>query len=168
MSRLIIWVFFTRCSRNRPLDIPGTKNGELADSLTDKINKSKITNLLKLKNQHMKNQRSKIIIQAFCDLVYLTSFVSISFGQNQSGNSSLKTDTSGQFITFTSPYLAIALAKDFSMISYLGTESGGRSRRLLDRSLLRSGLGGTVVCGDQNSFESKTLASLDEIGRAHV
>lgn len=74
-------------------------------------------------------------------------------------NGKLKTDTLGQFITFTSPYIAVALAKDFPMISYLGIESGGRSRRLLDRSLLRPGLGGTVVCGNTNSFGLKAHAS---------
>ena len=83
------------------------------------------------------------------------------FSQNKSSNQELKTDTSGNFITFTSPYMAVALAKDFPMMSYFSIESGGRSRRLLDRSLLRPGLGGTVVCGKQNSFGVKTPASTE-------
>ena len=84
-----------------------------------------------------------------------------SSGQNQVDDSDLKADASGRFITFTSPYMAISCAKDFPMISYLSIESGGRSRRLLDRSLLRPGLGGTVVYGDENSFGRKSPAALN-------
>lgn len=93
--------------------------------------------------------------------ILLIWVASISFvvGQSNSDNNNLKTDSKGEFITFSSPYMAIAFAKEFPMMSYFSIESGGRSRRLLDRSLLRPGLGGTVVCGNKNSFGLKVQAS---------
>src|SRR5690606_6805333 len=82
------------------------------------------------------------------------------FAEPGSGQN-LQVDTSGQFVTFTSPYMVVAFAKGFPMMAYFNVESGGRSRRLLDKSLLRSGLGGTVVCGTQNSFGLETEAVVE-------
>ncbi|MGV8137489.1 MAG: hypothetical protein AB2L20_19925 [Mangrovibacterium sp.] len=93
-------------------------------------------------------------------LIFLQPMIGL--GKSRDTDTSLQTDTSGNFITFTSPYLAIAFAKEFPMLSYFSIESGGRSRRLLDRSLLRPGLGGTVVCGTQNSFGIKAKALSDQ------
>lgn len=75
-------------------------------------------------------------------------------------DSLVKTDLSGEFVSFTSPYFALVCAKNSPMVSYLGIESGGRSRRLLDKSLLRSGLGGTLICGDQTSFAASSVAKV--------
>lgn len=104
-------------------------------------------------------RRRYIIGVVLFSFVFLIS--GIGFGNPNEPDYTLKKDTSGNYITFTSPYLAIAFARDFPMLSYFGIESGGRSRRLLDRSLLRPGLGGTVVCGNQNSFGIKKKASVD-------
>lgn len=91
-------------------------------------------------------------------------------GQNNSDEKALKTDTNGDFITFTSPYMALVFAKDFPMMSYFSIESGGRSRRPLDRSLLRPGQGGTVVSGDQNSFgvKAKSTSSGNHVNYASI
>lgn len=67
-------------------------------------------------------------------------------------------DISGDFISFVSPYYALACAKNAPMIAYLGIESGGRSRRLLDKSLLRPGLGGTLVCDEHYSRDIGCIA----------
>lgn len=96
---------------------------------------------------------------ALLTLILLKS--TVGFAQSDGKDFLLKTDTKGEYITFTSPYMALALFKKSPMISYLSIESGGRSRRLLDRSLLRPGLGGTVICGKQSSFGLKVSASLD-------
>ncbi|MDH6306063.1 hypothetical protein M2459_002793 [Parabacteroides sp. PF5-5] len=57
----------------------------------------------------------------------------------------LKVDESGDFVTYTSPYYALACVKNTSDMAYFCIESGGRSRRLLDKSLLRPGMGGCTV-----------------------
>lgn len=94
-------------------------------------------------------------------LLALTVLSTNGYPQDPFNNKALKTDTTGEFITFSSAYQAVACTKDFPMLAYLGIESGGRSRRLFDRSMLRPGLGGTVVCGGQNSFGIKVPASID-------
>ena len=106
----------------------------------------------------MKQQLSKVLKLAGIVFLGIIIYSMNSFGQNHSGNTSLRIDTSGNFVTFHSPFLIAAFAKDFPMLSYLGIESGGRSHRILDRSMLRPGLGGTLVCGNQNSFGIKTPA----------
>ena len=48
---------------------------------------------------------------------------------------------------FHSPYLALVFRKDVPQITYLGVESGGRSRRHLDRNLQKPGYGGEILSG---------------------
>jgi hypothetical protein len=60
--------------------------------------------------------------------------------------------SSRDFVRFTSPYLAVGLARGFPMLGYLGIESGGRGRRHLDVNLLRPGAAGVVVSGDGSSL----------------
>ncbi len=119
----------------------------------------KRTYFLKLKSSAA-DSISGILKHVLLTLGTLTIIMSTGSGQVTAADTALQTDTSGRFITFSSPYMAMAYAKDFPMLSYLSIESGGRSRRLLDRSLLRPGLGGTVVSGDENSFGIKSGAVL--------
>ena len=67
----------------------------------------------------------------------------------------MKFKTTDEFIHYHSPYFAIALAKHFPMIAYLGIESGGRSRRHLDYNLLKPGLGIALKSQSGNSFKKK-------------
>ncbi len=94
-------------------------------------------------------------------LIYILIFV---LGSNlgMASDNSVKKDTNGEFVTFTTPYYAIAFTKDFPMLAYFNVESGGRSRRLLDKSLIRSGLGGTVVSGEEESFGLECTAIVGE------
>ena len=50
-----------------------------------------------------------------------------------------------------SPYLALFTREDVPKITYLGVESGGRSRRHLDHNLLKPGYGGEILPGQQLS-----------------
>ena len=72
----------------------------------------------------------------------------------------LKTDESGDFITYTSPYYALACKKNTPEMAYFSIESGGRHRRLLDKSLLRPGMGGHPSGDGQNS--EVTIHAIDE------
>ena len=64
----------------------------------------------------------------------------------------MKNRGTGHLHSFTSPYLALALKRDVPNITYLGIESGGRSRRHLDRNLLRPGFGGEILPEFQLAF----------------
>ena len=57
----------------------------------------------------------------------------------------IKMDTTGDFITYISPYYVVSWSKNFPMMSYWNIESGGRSRKYLDKSLLRPGIGGLLI-----------------------
>lgn len=70
----------------------------------------------------------------------------------QVDSTQVRIDRNGEFITFVSPYYAVAWAKAFPMMSYLGVEAGARSTRYTDRSLLRPGKGGVLVSEGQGSF----------------
>lgn len=90
-----------------------------------------------------------IIYIATCWIGWLGIYPELS-AQN-TDNDVLKTDESGDFITYTSPYYALACTKNTSDMAYFCIESGGRSRRLLDKSLLRPGMG-SKVAGDRNNY----------------
>lgn len=69
-----------------------------------------------------------------------------------SGAPAIKVDTTGDFVVYGTPHYVVACAKGFPMIAHLGIDSGGRGRRPIDNTLLRPGLGGTVVCDGKDSF----------------
>lgn len=71
----------------------------------------------------------------------------------------LREDTTGEFITWSSPYMAISFAKNFPMMSFFNVESGGRDRKFMDKSLLRPGLGGCLVSNGETSFGLPTEVS---------
>lgn len=73
----------------------------------------------------------------------------------------VKVDTTGDFITYLSPYYALSWVKDFPMMSYFNVESGGRNRRYQDKSLLRPGKGGCLVAGEESSFGMTAPAVCD-------
>lgn len=73
----------------------------------------------------------------------------------------VKVDTSGDFITYVSPYYALSWAKDFPMMSYFNVESGGRNRRYQDKSLLRPGKGGSLIGEGESSFGKQAPAVCD-------
>lgn len=75
--------------------------------------------------------------------------------------SSIKIDTSGEFITYVSPYYALTWTKNFPMMSYFNIESGGRNRRYLDKSLLRPGKGGCFIGERESSFGAPSSALFD-------
>lgn len=56
-----------------------------------------------------------------------------------------KTFKKEEFAIFQSPYYALAFVKDYPKLAYFNIESGGRNTRYMDKSLLRSGLGGTLI-----------------------
>ncbi|WP_321290513.1 hypothetical protein [uncultured Sunxiuqinia sp.] len=93
-------------------------------------------------------------------LIFFLTFV-LSATVGTSSNNLYRKDTNGEFVTFISPFYAIAFAKDFPMMAYFNIESGGRSRRLMDKSLLRSGLGGTVVNRNEDSFGVECEVAVD-------
>ena len=76
-------------------------------------------------------------------------------------------DDSGEFATYSSPYYVLACVKDFAMIAHLGIDSGGRGRRAIDYTLLRPGLGGTVVCGEQSSKGLSASAKISKGAAAY-
>lgn len=76
------------------------------------------------------------------------------------GDRTFKTDESGDFVTYTSPYYALACNKNAPDMAYFCIESGGRHRRLLDKSLLRPGMGGHPAGDGQNS--EVTIHATDE------
>ncbi len=61
---------------------------------------------------------------------------------------------------FQSPYLALGLKKDLPHFIYLGIESGGRTRRHLDRNLLKPGFGGEILPGADFAFLAERDDSL--------
>ncbi|WP_158712793.1 alpha-L-rhamnosidase-related protein [Parabacteroides pacaensis] len=65
---------------------------------------------------------------------------------------SVRIDTTGDFVTCISPFYALSWVKDFPMMSYWNVESGGRNRRYLDKSLLRPGKGGCLIQKGESSF----------------
>ena len=67
---------------------------------------------------------------------------------------------------FHSPYLALSFRKDVSQITYLGVESGGRSRRHLDRNLLKPGYGGEILPGGHLSSSGEIDGKLIYTGEA--
>lgn len=73
----------------------------------------------------------------------------------QVDSTQVRIDRSGEFITFVSPYYAVAWAKAFPMMSYWGVEAGARSTRYTDRSLLRPGKGGVLIGNQKDSFNKK-------------
>ena len=56
-----------------------------------------------------------------------------------------------EFLHYSSPYVAVVLAKAYPMVGYLGVNSGGRGRGYLDTNLLRPGVGMTLLCDRQVS-----------------
>lgn len=56
--------------------------------------------------------------------------------------------TTTKHLHLASDRLALVIARDYPMISYLGVESGGRNRNHLDKNLLRPGVGGRLA-GDR-------------------
>lgn len=65
---------------------------------------------------------------------------------------------SSEFVHLHSPFLAMAAAKRFPMVSQFGIESGGRLKRHIEQNLLRSGKGFTALHQGQSSFrQSATL-----------
>ena len=85
------------------------------------------------------------IILCLCGLLCCTISAQVDSTQ-------VRIDRSGEFITFVSPYYAVAWAKAFPMMSYLGVDAGARSTRYTDRSLLRPGKGGVLVGNQEDSF----------------
>jgi hypothetical protein len=76
----------------------------------------------------------------------------------------VRMDSVGDFVTFKSSYYALSWYKSFPMMSFWGVESGGRNHHYMERSLLRSGQGGTLVCGTESSFGKSAPLSMDEKG----
>lgn len=70
----------------------------------------------------------------------------------------IKMDTTGDFITYISPYYVVSWSKNFPMMSYWNIESGGRSRKYLDKSLLRPGKGGLLIANESSSFLTQNAA----------
>lgn len=79
----------------------------------------------------------------------------------------VRIDTIGDFITYKSSYYAISWYKYFPMMSYFGVESGGRSHHYMDKSLLRSGQGGTFVSDGDCSFGKSAFASVNKYGLSY-
>ncbi|MBO7418404.1 MAG: hypothetical protein J6U14_05670 [Bacteroidaceae bacterium] len=82
----------------------------------------------------------------------------------QVDSTAVRIDRSGEFITFVSPYYAVAWAKAFPMMSYLGVEAGARSTRYTDRSLLRPGKGGVLIGNQQDSFGKSGATAFYQAG----
>jgi Glycogen debranching enzyme len=93
---------------------------------------------------------------------FIISFLFFGCGlySQTSADRSLKVDETGNFITYTSPYYALSCVKNTSDIAYFSIESGGRSRRLIDKTLLRPGILSGVV-GDGNK-DKISIRSIDE------
>lgn len=91
----------------------------------------------------------RIIILCLCSLLSCNAIMA------QVDSTEVKIDRSGEFITFVSPYYAVAWAKAFPMMSYWGVEAGARSTRYTDRSLLRPGKGGVLIGNQQDSFNKR-------------
>ena len=91
----------------------------------------------------------RIIILFLCGLLNCNAIMA------QVDSTDVRIDRSGEFITFVSPYYAVAWAKAFPMMSYWGVEAGARSTRYTDRSLLRPGKGGVLIGNQQDSFNKK-------------
>ena len=96
----------------------------------------------------------KYIISAFFLCICYCSYAQTTIDR------SLKVDESGDFIAYTSPYYALVCVKNTSDMAYLGIESGGRGRRLLDKALLRPGMGGSAV-GSENK-DRITINPIDD------
>lgn len=85
-------------------------------------------------------------------LLFLYGLLCCNILSAQVDSTQVRIDRGGEFITFVSPYYAVAWAKAFPMMSYLGVEAGARSTRYTDRSLLRPGKGGVLTGNQQDSF----------------
>ena len=92
------------------------------------------------------------IILCLCGLLCCTMSAQVDSTQ-------VRIDRGGEFITFVSPYYAVAWAKAFPMMSYLGVEAGARSTRYTDRSLLRPGKGGVLVANQEDSFGKREVSA---------
>ena len=92
------------------------------------------------------------IILCLCGLLCCTMSAQVDSTQ-------VRIDRGGEFITFVSPYYAVAWAKAFPMMSYLGVEAGARSTRYTDRSLLRPGKGGVLVANQEDSFGKREASA---------
>ena len=86
------------------------------------------------------------IILCLCGLLCCNTLLA------QVDSTQVRIDRGGEFITFVSPYYAVAWAQAFPMMSYLGVEAGARSTRYTDRSLLRPGKGGVLTANQADSF----------------
>ncbi len=62
-----------------------------------------------------------------------------------------KTIQKETFTIFQTPFYALAFVNEYPKLAYFNIESGGRSTRYMDKSLLRSGLGGTLTSKDFNN-----------------
>lgn len=82
----------------------------------------------------------------------------------QVDSTEVRIDRGGEFITFVSPYYAVAWAKAFPMMSYLGVEAGARSTRYTDRSLLRPGKGGVLTANQNDSFGKREATASYQAG----
>ena len=92
------------------------------------------------------------IILCLCGLLCCTISAQVDSTQ-------VRIDRGGEFITFVSPYYAVAWAKAFPMMSYLGVEAGARSTRYTDRSLLRPGKGGVLIANQEDSFGKREASA---------
>ena len=102
-------------------------------------------------------KRMKSFLVIFSVFLFCTGSL---FGENP--DTHWKADTTGEFISITSKYMAVSFYKKFPMMSYFNVESGGRSSRILDKSLLKPGEGGLLVEGNQLSFGKNARAEYKE------
>lgn len=72
-------------------------------------------------------------------------------------------DANGDFVTYVTPYYVISWYKHFPMLSFWNVESGGRSRKYMDKSLLRPGRGGTLIAGGESSYMTRNPAVCKEM-----
>ena len=89
------------------------------------------------------------LISWLCGILCYTALLA------QVDSTEVRIDRNGEFITFVSPFYAVAWAKAFPMMSYLGVEAGARSTRYTDRSLLRPGKGGVLTVEGESSFGNR-------------
>jgi len=68
---------------------------------------------------------------------------------------------------FHSPFLALAIHKTTPQIGFLGVESGGRSRRHLDKNFLRPGFGGEILPRQELRFSGEQDATLTYANDKH-
>lgn len=91
-----------------------------------------------------------------CSAIWRKAWLILGLLPGTAWSATIECNLDGEFVTFSSPFYAVSFARDIPLMAYYSVESGGRSRRLLDRSLLMPSEGGALV------NENETFLDLDE------